>query len=132
MTARYAMIVISFVAASMVSGVLLAVATWSLPMLGIVPGPWALPVAVVAGFLPVFLLVRGYVLPPPLAHPAWKAATTLTMWIGLTLALWQGAMSVMRPVLRVVGFERGTFAILLACLIAGLLVIELALRRLTR
>jgi hypothetical protein len=128
------MLVILFCAATVVSGVLLAVALWVLPMLGFWLGPWALPLAVLAGFLSVFLPMRAYVLPTYLASPAWRATTALTLWIGVTFALWRVAMSLVRPIMRSVGFERGTFVILLLCLLAGLFVIELALRprRMTR
>jgi hypothetical protein len=134
MTARLAMLIILFVVASVVSAVVLAVAIWILSRLGLSPGPWALPAATLIGFVGVFFLVRGYVLPPHLAAPAWRAAATLVLWIGVTFAIWQAAMWIVRPIMRSVGFERGTFVILLVCLLATLVVIERTLgsRRLPR
>lgn len=128
MTARYAMLVILFAVASVVSGVLLAIATWALPQIGVSLGPWALPVATLLGFLSVFFLVRGYVLPPDLARPAWKATATLGLWIILTLAIWQATMGLVRPIMRSAGFDRGTYALLFLCLLAGLFVIEVGFR----
>jgi hypothetical protein len=121
MTARLATVIILFFAATVVSGLLLALGVRGLPMLGLTPGPWGMHLAVMAGFLPVFLPARVHVLPPHLASPAWKATVILTMWIGATLAIWEGAMSLVRSV----GVERGTFAVLLLCLLAGLLLVEL-------
>jgi hypothetical protein len=129
------MLMILFAVASSVTAVLLALALWIAPQIGLSPGLWALPVATFVGFVGVFFLVRGYVLPPHLAAPAWKATATLTLWIVVTLAIWQAAMWVVRPIMRSAGFERGTFVILLACLLATLVVIERALggaRRLPR
>jgi hypothetical protein len=129
MTVRFAMIVVLFAVASVVSGVLLAVSTWASSTVGIALGRWVVPGAVFAGFFPVFWVVRGHVLPPHLAEPPWKAAATLTAWIGLTLVMWDATMRLVRPAMRAAGFERGTFAILIACLLVGLLLIEQVGRR---
>lgn len=124
MTARLAMLIIVFAVASVTSAVILALGTWIASRIGVSPAPWALPAATLVGFVGVFFLVRGYVLPPHLAVPAWKATATLVFWIGLSFAIWQGTMWLVRPFMRSVGFERGTVAILLACLLATLVMIE--------
>jgi hypothetical protein len=128
MTARRTLIMLLFLVASVSSGVILAVATWVLPRVGVPTGPWTLPGAVLAGYLPLFFAARAHVLPPHLARPAWRALVMLILWVAAAFAIWQATLAVVRPILRAVGFERGTFVILLGSLFVGLWVIEALVR----
>ena len=124
MANRSVIIVLLFFVAVAATGLLMALTVGVAPRLGVPLGQWLMPTATFIMFVVVFFLAREVVLPRPLMEPAWKAVVVLSGWMASTLVLWQAVMWALRPVMRGFGFDRGTLAILLGCLLVSVKLLE--------
>ena len=132
MAHRSVIIVLLFFAAVSGTGLLIALMVAVTARVGAPIGPWLMPTATFIVFVTTFFLARDVVLPPAHLKPAVKALGILSLWMTLTLLMWQAILWLVRPLMQAAGFERGTLFVLLGCLLGSVKILERLAARPTR
>jgi hypothetical protein len=104
-----------FVAATLATGVLLAIVVFVGVRAELPLGWWTLPGTALLTFVPILFLGRRSVLPPPYSKPPLRAWATITACMGLTMVAAVGLAWVVTPFAVAIGFGPSAVVMWVGC-----------------
>jgi hypothetical protein len=108
-----------FVGALFMSAIVLPLALWLASRATVVSTERLGAIVIIGCFVAVFFVGRSVVLPRDVARARWPSLALLTAWMVATMAVASGVIWLTQPVMAAAGVEHGSLAVVLACLVAS-------------